>query len=222
MDEADHLTKDAQNALRRIVEDFTEITRFVLVCNYITKIIEPLNSRCMKFRFNQISKKTQIKRLRGICKSEKLLFQSEVLECVVEISLGDLRKALNLLQMASSTKKEGTKITKEDVLFISDVIPCENAFNEYIIPYINIEKSSNKHKEKNKMEFIDQMISQGVTAQQFISAIHKQVLEKSNIKALKKARLIVALTEAEESVLVGVDDFTVLSLLFAQIENVIE
>ena len=76
----------------------------------------------MKFRFNQITKHTQIERLKGICKKESLNFMPNVLDCVVDISVGDLRKALNLLQMASSTKDEGKKISKEDVLFISDVL----------------------------------------------------------------------------------------------------
>ena len=132
LDAADHLTKDAQNALRRIIEDFTKVTRFVLICNYITKIIEPLNSRCMKFRFHQISRSTQIQRLRNICTHEKLKYRGQALEYVVDISGGDLRKGLNLLQMASATTEPGSPISKEDVSFISDVLPSEDVFGDYI------------------------------------------------------------------------------------------
>ena len=222
LDEADHLTKDAQNALRRIIEDFTEITRFVLVCNYITKIIEPLNSRCMKFRFKQIPKDVQIQRLKTICKREDLKYHNNAIECVVDISHGDLRKALNLLQMANSTKIEDEKITREDVLFISDVLPSDDVFGDYINKYLNIKKSNSKNREQEKMEFVDDVLKKGVTAQQFIKAVHNQLSGDNKFKSLQKARMIVALTEAEESILVGVSDFTVLALLFAQIEDIVK
>jgi replication factor C subunit 2/4 len=220
LDESDHLTKDAQNALRRIIEDYTELTRFVLICNYITKIIEPLNSRCMKFRFKQIPKKIQIQRLKEICTKEKLKYNNDAIESVVDISLGDLRKALNLLQMANSTKYENQKISKEDVLSISDVLPCENPFEKYVHEYLGIRSTMSKTIERDQIEFIDEIVKNGITAQQFIKALYEQLKRKMPLKPLQKARIFVALTEAEESVLLGVDDHTVLSLLLNQIEDI--
>lgn len=220
LDEADHLTKDAQNALRRIIEDFTKVTRFVLICNYITKIIEPLNSRCMKFRFHQISRSTQIQRLRNICTHEKLKYRGQALEYVVDISGGDLRKGLNLLQMASATTEPGSPISKEDVSFISDVLPSEDVFGDYIDKYLGLRMKSKKTAEKEKMDFVDRMMGEGVTAQQFIKAVHGSIRRRKGVGSLERARVVVALTEAEESVLTGVNDFTVLSLLLAQIEDI--
>lgn len=215
------MTKDAQNALRRIIEDFTEITRFVLICNYITKIIEPLNSRCMKFRFKQIPRDVQVQRLESICARESIKYNPQAIQSVVEISNGDLRKALNLLQMANSTKPANMDITHDDVVFVSDVLPVEDVFGDIINKYLQISKSKGSNKEKTKIEFIDELVNMGYTAQQLVTAIHKQLHSGLDIRPLQKARVMVALTEAEESVLVGVSDFTVFSLLLAQIESII-
>jgi DNA polymerase III gamma/tau subunit len=176
----------------------------------------------MKFRFKQIPKDVQIQRLKSICSRENLKYENNAIECVVEISLGDLRKALNLLQMANSTKTEDKKINREDVLFISDVLPSDDVFEDFINKYLKISFSKNKKKEQEKILFVDDVIKQGITAQQFIKAVHTQLGEKKRFKALQKARIIVALTEAEESILVGVSDFTVLSLLLAQIEDIMK
>ena len=72
LDEADLLTYDAQSALRRIIEDNSSTTRFCIICNYVTKIIEPLASRCVKFRFKAIPSNVQFEKLEEICKAENV------------------------------------------------------------------------------------------------------------------------------------------------------
>jgi len=79
LDEADHMTNDAQTALRRIIEDFSRQTRFIIICNYITKIIEPLSSRCVKFRFKEIPVSAQISKLAKICEEETINYTEETL-----------------------------------------------------------------------------------------------------------------------------------------------
>lgn len=221
LDEADHLTKAAQNALRRIIEDFTVITRFVLVCNYITKIIEPLNSRCMKFRFRQIPRDAQIERLESVCAREALRFEPEAIESVVAISRGDLRKALNLLQMAHSTKPGDAPIARADVLFVSDVLPFDDVWAEVIESYLKISRALGQHKEQRKQEFVDTLVRRGFTAQQLVSGLHVQLHAGLDLRPLQKARVMVALVEAEESVLVGVGDAPVFALLLAQMEDIL-
>lgn len=78
LDEADSLTDDAQNALRRIIEDTSANTRFCIICNYITKIIDPLSSRCVKLRFKPISEEAQFLKLKHVCENEGILFEEEV------------------------------------------------------------------------------------------------------------------------------------------------
>jgi replication factor C subunit 2/4 len=120
LDEADQMTPDAQNALRRVMEDYSNITRFCLICNYVTKIIEPLNSRCVKFRFKQIPIASQIEQLTKICKKEEIDIKEDAVEGLINISDGDLRKSVNLLQLAKSSFATKS-LTYKDIMKISDV-----------------------------------------------------------------------------------------------------
>lgn len=92
------MTIDAQSALRRIIEAYSTNTRFCIICNYISKIIDPLASRCVKFRFSPIGHEAQKSRLRMICEKESIKLESEdVLDVLIEISEGDLRRSINTL-----------------------------------------------------------------------------------------------------------------------------
>jgi len=102
LDEADEMTSDAQTALRRIIEDSATTTRFILICNYISKIIEPIQSRCVIFRFKSISKDDVINHLAKICTSENVKYSIDALEIIYDYSNGDLRHAINILQAAAS------------------------------------------------------------------------------------------------------------------------
>lgn len=120
LDEADQMTSDAQHALRRIMEDYSSVTRFCLICNYITKIIEPLNSRCVKFQFKQIPIEQQSIQLSKICREEKIEFPIHDLVELIKLTNGDLRKSVNLLQLAKTSLATQT-FSYEDILRISDV-----------------------------------------------------------------------------------------------------
>ncbi|KAL5033842.1 Subunit of heteropentameric Replication factor C (RF-C) [Batrachochytrium dendrobatidis] len=111
LDEADSLTTDAQSALRRIMENYSKITRFCLICNYVSRIIDPLASRCAKLRFKPIPMPIVIERLELICSNEKLSFAPGALDFLATSCAGDLRKAITLLQ---SIKKVsiGSTVTK--------------------------------------------------------------------------------------------------------------
>jgi len=101
LDEADSMTFDAQFALRRIIEKYSDTTRFCLICNYENKIIPAIRSRCANFRFNPIKKEEIIKTLTLIAKNEKLNISIEALELIAYLSFGDLRKGINILQSIS-------------------------------------------------------------------------------------------------------------------------
>lgn len=101
LDEADSMTYDAQFALRRIIEKYSDTTRFCLICNFENKIIPAIKSRCANFRFNKISKDNYVNYLEKICNIEKIKYNNSGLETIYFLSNGDLRKGINLLQSIS-------------------------------------------------------------------------------------------------------------------------
>lgn len=102
LDEADEMTSDAQTALRRIIEDTARFCRFILIANNISKIIEPLQSRCAVFKFTRISEKEVVSYLEEICKKEKMKFDEKGLKTIYSYSEGDMRHAINILQATAS------------------------------------------------------------------------------------------------------------------------
>lgn len=101
LDEADSMTQDAQSALRRTMETYSKITRFCLICNYVTRIIDPLASRCSKFRFKTLDQGDALKRLEEIATNENVNLESGAVDTLIRCSEGDLRKAITLLQSAT-------------------------------------------------------------------------------------------------------------------------
>jgi replication factor C subunit 2/4 len=101
LDEADSMTQDAQSALRRTMETYSKITRFCLVCNYVTRIIDPLASRCSKFRFKSLDEGNAGKRLEDIARLEDVKLDDGVVTTLLRCSEGDLRKAITFLQSAA-------------------------------------------------------------------------------------------------------------------------
>ena len=102
LDEADEMTSAAQTALRRIIEDTAEICRFILIANNVSKIIEPIQSRCATFKFTSIPEEKVIARLEEIVKKEKVKVDKKGLKAIYEYSEGDLRHAINLMQATAS------------------------------------------------------------------------------------------------------------------------
>ncbi|CAD6586445.1 MAG: hypothetical protein ASARMPREDX12_003182 [Alectoria sarmentosa] len=101
LDEADSMTQDAQSALRRTMETYSKITRFCLICNYVTRIIDPLASRCSKFRFKMLDQGNAKKRLEGIAENENVKLEDGAVDTLIKCSEGDLRKAITFLQSAA-------------------------------------------------------------------------------------------------------------------------
>ena len=105
LDEADNMTSDAQQALRRTMERYTETARFILIANYSGRIIEPIQSRCAPFRFTYLPEEQIIKRIRYISEQEGLTISEDGIKAIIEIGGGDLRRTINVLQTAASTGK---------------------------------------------------------------------------------------------------------------------
>jgi len=105
LDEADNMTSDAQQALRRTMERYTETCRFIMCANYSGKIIEPIQSRCAPFRFTYLPREEHDHYLKEIATKEKVKLTPEGLEAIFEVCGGDLRRAINTLQSAASLGK---------------------------------------------------------------------------------------------------------------------
>lgn len=133
LDEVDNMTKDAQHALRREMEMYTKTASFILSCNYSSKIIDPIQSRCAIFRFAPIKGEEIKERLKYICESEGFQADDKGLESIVYFAEGDMRKAVNVLQAATS---EGETVTEDSVYeVISKAKPqdIENMINKALM-----------------------------------------------------------------------------------------
>lgn len=116
LDEVDNMTKDAQHALRREMEMYTKTASFVLSCNYSSKIIDPIQSRCAIFRFAPVKGTQIIQRLEKIAEAENLNIKRNAIESIVYFAEGDLRKAINILQASASTTDEITEDSIHEIV----------------------------------------------------------------------------------------------------------
>lgn len=114
LDEADTMTSDAQAALRCIIEKYSNMTRFCLICNHVSKIIEPIASRCAKFRFSNISEESIKDKLKVIIEKEKVNIDEDELDLLINLSDGDLRKSINYLQYYNIINDNNKVLTKEE------------------------------------------------------------------------------------------------------------
>uniref|UniRef100_A0A1B6CRQ5 AAA+ ATPase domain-containing protein n=2 Tax=Clastoptera arizonana TaxID=38151 RepID=A0A1B6CRQ5_9HEMI len=106
LDEADAMTNDAQNALRRIIEKFTDNVRFCIICNYLSKIIPALQSRCTRFRFGPLASEQILPRLQYVIEQENVTATEDGKKALIDLSQGDMRKVLNILQSAATAFPE--------------------------------------------------------------------------------------------------------------------
>jgi replication factor C small subunit len=101
LDEADEMTSEAQTALRRIIEDSSRTTRFIIICNYLSQIIEPIQSRCVVFRVTRLTNEDIVSHLKTICQKEGVKYDDKALTQIYEATSGDLRHSINMLQAAA-------------------------------------------------------------------------------------------------------------------------
>ena len=99
LDEADHMTNDAQFALRRVIEKYSSNARFCIICNYVSKIIPALQSRCTKFRFSPLDHANMLVQAKRTVEAEGLSIDEDAVEMVVTLAMGDMRRVLNVLQV---------------------------------------------------------------------------------------------------------------------------
>jgi replication factor C subunit 2/4 len=130
LDEADSMTQDAQSALRRTMETYSKITRFCLICNYVTRIIDPLASRCSKFRFKSLDQGNAKRRVEEIAQKEGVRLEDGAADALIRCSEGDLRKAITFLQ--SAARLVGAVSLKEDAEEDEDAMDVDEKENKMV------------------------------------------------------------------------------------------
>lgn len=181
LDEADSMTFDAQFALRRIIEKYSDNTRFCFICNYENKIIPAIKSRCANFRFNPIDTKIIKSKLKKICKKENLKTKSKVLKYVAELSNGDLRKAINILQSSSMRSKNIT----EKLVFETAGIPDKKKVKN-IIKILTNKKLSFNQVHDNLKEIFNEGYSVSIVLKKIFLNIYedKKISQSKNFSYL--------------------------------------
>ncbi|CAG8451051.1 5839_t:CDS:2 [Cetraspora pellucida] len=205
LDEADLMTQDAQSALRRVIETYSKVTRFCLICNYVSRIIEPLASRCAKFRFKPLDISNTISRLKMICEQEDVNYSSQTLEELATLSEGDLRKAIMYLQSASKLHKK-EMITTESIREITGVVP-DDMINSLI------ESAKSKKNEIQLEEEVAKVMCSGFSAVQILSQIQDQILADYQINETQKARIGEFIGQFDKYLADGTDEHLVITNL---------
>ncbi|CAH1766868.1 14995_t:CDS:2, partial [Entrophospora sp. SA101] len=197
LDEADSLTHDAQTALRRIMENYSRITRFCLICNYVSRIIEPLTSRCAKFRFKPLDISSAKKRIEHICENENINYDPKAIDEILKISNGDLRKSIMFLQSAARLH-QNERITADSILEIGGVVPDDIIDKLIETAYMPINDES--------LNLIDNIIASGFSAVQIMSQICDKVVVDEQLNNDQKACIGEVLGEIDKELCDGADD----------------
>jgi len=205
LDEADSLTSDAQAALRRTIERYTHICRFILSVNYSSKIIEPIQSRCTMFRFSPLNSEDIKNYIRKIAQKENLEITKDGLETLIFVSQGDLRKAINVLQVGASLNN---KITA-DLLYETSATANPKDVQSLILTALDGDFIAARNK------LYDLLIKNGLSGGDVIKQIHRNIFDLT-IPDVSKIKLIEKTGEIEFRLTEGSNEHIQLETLLAQ------
>ncbi|PGH23879.1 hypothetical protein AJ80_02128 [Polytolypa hystricis UAMH7299] len=228
LDEADSMTQDAQSALRRTMERYSRITRFCLVCNYVTRIIDPLASRCSKFRFKALDGAAAGGRLEEIAKAEKLNLDSGVVDSLIRCSEGDLRRAITFLQSAArlvGAAKDGREdeggdtemadadnqdvITVKHIEEIAGVVP-DNIVDR-LVQAMQPKKGRSAYEAVSKV--VTDIIADGWSASQILTQMYQIIVFNESIPDIQKNGIVMVFSEIDKRLIDGADEqLTVLDM----------
>ncbi len=209
LDECDALTKEAQQALRRTMENFTRTCRFILSCNYSSKIIEPIQSRCAIFRFRLLSKENIFRIIEKLTKNESLKVDSKAKEALFVVCEGDCRKLENIMQSCAVMSKI---ITEDAVHSMSSIAKPEEMLGI-------LELALKNQFIKARENLLDIMLNYGLAGLDVIKQIQKEVLSL-NLDDKKKMEIMEKCGEIEFRMVEGSDEFIQLEALLAFISYV--
>jgi replication factor C small subunit len=206
LDEADNMTADAQHALRRTMERYTDTCRFVLSCNYSGRIIEPIQSRCAIFRFVPLEAEDVSAYVKTIAEKEHVRLTEPGLRALTSASEGDLRKAINTLQGASSLGKPIDEKVVYEV--VGKAKPGD------VQELIEIATKGDFIKAREKLRML--LVQQGLSGKDILKQIHSEIL-RMPVPEKSKIELIDAAGEIDYRLIQGADEEVQLSSLLAHL-----
>jgi len=206
LDEADNMTGDAQHALRRTMERFTETCRFILCCNYSGKIIEPIQSRCALFRFTPLKEDDVVGYLKEIAQKENVKLLQDGLQAMVKISEGDLRKAVNTLQAAASL---GKSVDEKSVYLVAG-----QAKPEDVKEMLDLAFGGDFVEARNRLRAM--LVEYGLSGVEIIRQVHSELF---NMKMPEKKKVNIAdvVGEVDYRIAQGADEEVQLSAMLARL-----
>jgi|AntRauTorckE6833_2_1112554.scaffolds.fasta_scaffold21193_2 replication factor C subunit 2/4 len=202
LDEADAMTTEAQSALRKTMEDYSNITRFCFICNYINQIIEPINSRCVKFRFKPLNRSSMLNKLESISGKEKLGLDRPCIEAVIDTSDGDLRKGIMILQNLKYAKIYKNNIKPADVLELASVVPDKIINN---IKKICIDNKSAKP--YHIVNLAKKIKTYGYPIHNIIKQIHDLIIQNETITDNARSIINIHLSKTEKRLIDCSDEY---------------
>jgi replication factor C small subunit len=205
LDECDALTREAQQALRRTMENYTSTCRFILSCNYSSKIIDPIQSRCAVFRFRPIDRKDLHLIIDRITKEEHLKISDKAKEALIDVSEGDCRRLENVMQSCTAISKN---ITEDLVYSLASV-----AEPKEVKEILSLAVENKFVEARNKL--LETMLNYGLSGLDIIKQIQKQILDLE-IDNRTKMLLVEKCGETEFRMTEGSDEFIQLEALLAQ------
>ncbi|KAK3311270.1 P-loop containing nucleoside triphosphate hydrolase protein [Chaetomium strumarium] len=218
LDEADSMTQDAQSALRRTMETYSKITRFCLICNYITRIIDPLASRCSKFRFKSLDQGNARRRLEEIAKFEGVGLEDSAVDALIKCSDGDLRKAITFLQSAARLVGVSTALVEGDDSDKMDVdkrLVTAKVVEEIagVIPDDTIQKLVQAMRPRAAGEtyqaiakLVEEMVADGWSAGQTMAQLHQAIVYDEAIPDVQKNKIVMIFSEIDKRLVDGADE----------------
>lgn len=208
LDECDALTKDAQQALRRMMEHYSQTCRFILSCNYITRIIEPIQSRCAIFRFKSLDGEAIKAMLKAIAKNENLTIETEALEKIAEYSEGDARRAVNVLQSCAALSKN---------ISLNNVVSTIAASKPKEIQFLIKEALKGNFVSARKI-LRETILNYGLSGLDLVKLLQKEILDLP-IETKTKLEMLSLIAEVEFRIVQGSDELIQLEAFLAKISS---
>ncbi|KAJ1891445.1 Subunit of heteropentameric Replication factor C (RF-C) [Kickxella alabastrina] len=202
LDEADSMTTDAQAALRRIMEKYTRITRFCLVCNYVSRIIEPLASRCTKFRFKSLPRELAVQRVQMVAELEGVRCAEGAVAALVDCAEGDLRRAMMSLQSAARMiMNSGGELDARMVMELVGVIP-----EDIVVRLRAAWGGSAAGSAKAVQVLVDELVYSGFPASRVLSQLHDLTMVDQQLGSLQKAKIAMLMASVDKALCDGADE----------------